>query len=94
MMRHYIVALLSLILDFILILGITAIKTTPWDCLLLDDCTALSSRCKHSQLKRQFFCGLQDSVFNMRHYVAALLPLILEFILLIGITTFNGPARC
>jgi hypothetical protein len=93
-MRHYVAALLSLILDFILILGITAMKTTPWDCLLLDDCTtALSSRCKHSQLKQQFFCGLQDSVFNMRHYFAALLPLILEFIL-IGITTFNGPAHC
>ncbi|KAJ7784815.1 hypothetical protein B0H14DRAFT_2630627 [Mycena olivaceomarginata] len=36
-MRHYLAALLLLILDFILILGIAAMKTTPRDCLLLDE---------------------------------------------------------
>ncbi|KAJ7803392.1 hypothetical protein B0H14DRAFT_2613335 [Mycena olivaceomarginata] len=36
-MRHYVAALLLLILDFILILGIAAMKTTPRDCSLLDE---------------------------------------------------------
>ncbi|KAJ7865363.1 hypothetical protein B0H14DRAFT_3600025 [Mycena olivaceomarginata] len=36
-MRHYVAALSLLILDFILILGIAAMKTTSRDCLLLDE---------------------------------------------------------
>ncbi|KAJ7836080.1 hypothetical protein B0H14DRAFT_2589939 [Mycena olivaceomarginata] len=36
-MRHYVAALSLLILDFMLILGIAAMKTTSRDCLLLDE---------------------------------------------------------